>query len=144
MIKRVSALFIILLANIILFAHAVIPHYHHKTEVCIERFHRQLNHDELEHKTIDHKHEHNEENSSDYCASKQVFVIPDNQVKQEYNCLDNPDNDLQPDKLQTILIDKDLYCHFPIVLSKNQLLFYTSTYSCFASTILGLRAPPVV
>ena len=118
MIKKVAAVSIILLANIILFAHAVIPHYHHKTEVCIESFHRQIQHDAHEHKTTDPKHEHNDENSSDYCASKQVFVIPDNYVKQEYKCLDNPDNDLQPDQLQTIVIDKDLCCHFPTVLSK--------------------------
>ena len=144
MIKKVSALFIILLANIILFAHAVIPHYHHRTEVCIESFHREIDHDDHEDKTTDPKHEHNDENSSDYCASKQVFIIPGNQVKQEYKCLDNTDTDLQLDKLQTIVIDKDLYCHFPAILSKNQLLFYTSTYSCFASTILGLRAPPIV
>ena len=144
MIKRASALFIILLANIILFAHAVIPHYHHKTEVCIESFHGQINHDDHEDKTNDDKHEHNGENSSDYCASKQVFVIPGNQVKQEYKCLDNTDNDLQLNKLQTIGNDKDLCCHFQAILSENQLLFYTSTYSCFASTILGLRAPPVV
>jgi len=144
MIKRASALFIILLANIILFAHAVIPHYHHKTEVCIESFQGQINHDDHEDKTNDHEHEHNGKNSSDYCASEQVFVVPYNQLKQEYKYLDSDKSDLQFSKLQIIVIDKDLYCHFPTILSKRQLLFYTSTYSGFASTILGLRAPPFV
>lgn len=144
MIKKASALIIILLANIILFAHAVIPHYHHKTEVCIESFHHKINDDATEHKTTEPRHEHNDKNSSDYCASQQAFLIPVNQIKQETQYTDSVDANLQLTSLQAGLSDKDAYLHFPTFLSNVPFLFFTSARSSFASTILGLRAPPVV
>jgi len=144
MIKRISALFIILLVNIILFAHAVIPHYHHKSDVCIVSFHSQTNSEAHKHRTTDHKHEHNSESNTEYCASKQVFVLPSNQVKQEYKCLDRADNYLQLDKLQSIVTAINSYWHLPTFLSNTQLLLFTSSYSSLVSTNLGLRAPPIV
>jgi hypothetical protein len=144
MIKRISALFIILLVNIILFAHAVIPHYHHKSDVCIVSFHSQTNSEADKHRTTDHKHEHNSESNTEYCASKQVFVIPDNQAKQEYNCLDFPDNWIYDNQFLANPSYQKLIGFFPASLHSSQAPLLLYSYCHYLSNGLGLRAPPIV
>ena len=144
MIKRFSALFIILFANIILFAHAVTPHHHHKSNICIVSFHGQTNSEAHKHSTTDHKHKHESERNTEYCASKQVFVVPDNQAKQEYKYLDFPDDLVCYHQLFTNPTDQELISFFPTHLYCTQppLLFYS--YCNYLSNGLGLRAPPIV
>ena len=62
MIKRNTALFFILLANIILLAHAAIPHHHHKGQVCIEKSHCEADCESHEHDATKNDHEHNSNN----------------------------------------------------------------------------------
>ena len=142
--KRLPALFFILLANIVFLAHAVIPHHHHDSEVCFESSHCQTHSESHEHSATEHNHNHDGENNAVYCILNQVFVVPSNHVKQESKCLDCFHNHPQFDKSQAILTDNRLCCLLPKILKKDQLLFFSSTYFHFASTSIGPRAPPIV
>lgn len=144
MLKRGSALFFILFAIIIVLVNAVIPHHHHESEICVISSHCETDHDSHKQETTQHKHGHDGENNSNHCVLNQVFVTPYNQIKQEFEYFDNIDHILQLDLLQSILFDKEVIGHFPIIESNVQHLLLTSTYSCLASTCMGLRAPPIV
>lgn len=144
MIKRVAALFFILIANIILLAHVAVSHHHHKSKVCIVSSHCQTDSEAHKHNTTEHNHEHDGDNNSEYCALNQVVVIRSNQVKHEFKYFNCADNNTQIDDFQAVLFDKGLYDLFPTVFSNVQLLLLSSAYSCFVSTGLGLRAPPIV
>ena len=72
MINRAIAFSFILLANIILLAHAVIPHYHHKTEICITGFHSQEDRESHKHRSDENNNKHNGDSNSEYCVLKQV------------------------------------------------------------------------
>ena len=143
MLKRDSALFFILFAIIIVLANAVIPHHHHESEVCVISSHCETDSEAHKQTTTEHKHKHDGENNSDHCALNQIFVTPYNQIKEKFEYLDNT-HILQLDLLQTILLDNDVYSHFPIIESNAEHLLLSSTYSCFTSTCKGLRAPPIV
>ncbi|OQX72504.1 MAG: hypothetical protein B6D64_15035 [Bacteroidetes bacterium 4484_276] len=142
--NRLPALFFVLLANIVFLAHAVIPHHHHDSEVCFESSHCQSHNEPHEHGPAEHSHNHDGENKATYCILNQVFVVPSNHVKQECKCLDCDYSHPQFDKPQAILTDNRLYGLLPKIFKKDQLLFFTSTYTYFADRCVGPRAPPPV
>ena len=144
MLKRGSALFFILVAIITVLAYAVIPHHHHESEICVISSHCETDNDAHKQETTGHKHDHDGDNNPDHCVLNQVFITPYNQIKQEFEYLDNANYDLQFDLLQAILYNKEFYGHFPIIGPNGQHHFLSSTYSCIASTSIGLRAPPIV
>ena len=143
MIKRGTALAFILVANIILLAHAVIPHHHHhssdfftESSAC---------------QTVCKSHEHSdcEHNSSskehyDCCVLKQVVTIPSNQIKPEFKFLicNNDHNTL--DTFQSVLFTSE-YSNSPIAcFAVKRHNYRTSSTSRYVGSCQGLRAPPVV
>ncbi len=144
MIKRVPAIFFILIANIVLLASVANPHHHHNSEFCFVSTHCQTYSEAHEHGITKHNHEHHGESNADYCILGQVFVIPSNQVKQEYKCLDFPDNWVNYNQFQAILPDLELISFVPIYFYSIQPPLIFLSYYHYSSIALGLRAPPVV
>lgn len=84
MIKRFAAILLILVANITLLVHAVIPHHHHNEEVCIVSSHCDA--ESEEHHNQSNGHHHNEEGSKDLqcCDLNQISAVFISQVKHDY------------------------------------------------------------
>jgi len=144
MINRISSLFFILFASIVLLAYTVIPHHHHDGVICIASSHCQPGDETDFLKTTANNHEHDGKINFEYCILQQVIVVPSDQAKLECKCLNCVDNQLQFDGFQTVLFDKGLYDLFPAISSTAEHLLLSSTYTYFTGTGLGLRAPPVV
>jgi len=140
MTKRTTAFVFLLVANMILLAHAVIPHHHHQAQVCVERRHCQANHT-AQHITPKHHHHHEGKDSSTDCVLKQAVVLPANQIKQENDCL-NSRIDSQ-DYPYTLFISEDAaFISGNCVAESIQNI--SSSYPYYINTSLGLRAPPSV
>ena len=144
MIKRVPAIFFILIANIVLLAGVAIPHHHHNSESCFVSTHCQPYSEAHEHGTTKHNHEHHGESNADFCILDQVSVIPSNQVKQESKCLDFPDNRVNYYQFQANLPDLELISFVPIYFYSIQPPLIFLSYCHYSSIALGLRAPPIV
>lgn len=80
MIKRLTGISIILLANFILLAHNAIPHHHHPHKVCLATAHCPAG--ESAPHTHDGEmpeHEHDGSEGEEPCTLKQVVAVPPNQ-----------------------------------------------------------------
>lgn len=140
MMKKLTVYTLILLANIILLAHAVLPHHHHQLQFCIEDSH--CHHHNVP-DPLDASHDHDGENSSD-CLLKQLIIFPATQFKQVCKYTDGSDNPFIFHDWQVIEILKELQ---PIANSEaTELLFPNITPTCYLlfSHSSGLRAPPAV
>ena len=144
MIRKRTAIFFILLANIVLLVHAVVPHHHHKSLVCVESNHCQSDNSAHNHTSAAHDHEHDGSAGTENCVLKQAVLIPVNSLKQEFKCLGCDDNHSPFVHLQAILFGNEFNSFVPKIISYAQIPLLTSTHSNFVSSSLGLRAPPVV
>jgi len=144
MIKRSTAFFYILFASIVLLVHAVIPHHHHESKIFIVNSDCQADNGVHKHGTTEHNHEDHSESNSEYCVIQQIVVVRSNQVRHELKSQDSSDNHSQFDGFKANLFKKGLNVPFPTILSNSQVSSLPSNYSTFASTGLGLRAPPKI
>lgn len=144
MIKRIPAIIFILLANVTLLVHAVIPHHHHEKEVCIVSSHCESDSQAHDHDDAKHNHEHDGEDSVDDCVLQQILISPPNKIKHEIKSLDIDTDRFQADHSQAVFTENNfvLACISCIPKAKPPLLVFT--YLNYASTVLGLRAPPTV
>lgn len=81
MIRKFTAYVLILLANIILLAHAVIPHHHHESVICIVQKHCKNDTKQHKHNVTEHDHQHDDNKNTTTCILKQSFVVPTSQDK---------------------------------------------------------------
>jgi len=141
MIRKITAIFFILLANIVLLVHAVVPHHHHKSLVCIESNTCQSDSYTNEHSTSAHEHDGSAETEN--CALRQVLAIPGSSVKHELKNLADGDNLYPSIGFQFVLFGNDFNTFVPEVISTAQFPLKTSSPSCFVYSSTRLRAPPV-
>lgn len=143
MIKRTTAIFLILLANIVLLAHAVIPHHHHhNNNVCTESSTCQTDGKSHEHSNC--KHNDSSKEQYDCCVLKQVVTIPVNQIKPEFKCLICNDDHNDLDTFHFVLFTS-WYSNSPIECFAVKWKNYKPSFKPqFVSIGFGLRAPPVV
>ena len=80
MIKKTIAVASIMLASIVLLAHAIVPHHHHNKQVCLVNSHC-TNDNKDEHGSTDKSHSHDGENNSDHCVLKESVAVLSNQWK---------------------------------------------------------------
>jgi len=144
MIGKTTAIFFLLLANIILLAHAVIPHHYHQEQVCIVNAHCQNDSKAHQHNASGHNHEHDGSEGTQNCVLKQAVAIPANSLKQEFKCLGCDDNHSPLVHLQAVLLSHEFNSFVPKIISIAQIPLKTSSHSCFVHSSLGLRAPPTV
>jgi len=139
MFRKSLTVFFILLANIILLAHAVIPHHHHTSDICIVNNVENAPHDNC----TTHNHEH--EKKSDACALNQVLVIHSQQIRYEINDIDFADNNQSIfDDIQAGFVNDGMGDLYSINASNSKPPLLASTYSLFAGNSIGLRAPPSI
>lgn len=141
MIKKAFSALLIILANFVLFAHAVIPHHYHGTEVCLANTRCEVDHSSTE---VAHHQHHEHEGSGSECAFSHLIVIVDGQTKQD---IKESVLDLVPLQFSAQLIEnlEDLDLHlYAYDLYADIIPFYDKDYLFYANKSLGLRAPPIV
>lgn len=144
MIKKYTAILFILLANIILLAHAVTPHHYHQGKVCIESSHCHASDDTHSHDKTETEHEHDNNSTPEYCALKQVVLVLPNQSKQKHEYPDCTDNHIPQIGYHAVLLNTNLSTFTPSKLSNLHSCFSLSSYKYTISSGIGLRAPPIV
>ncbi len=144
--KKGAAIFFILLANIIILAHAVVPHHHlpHQTFLITSQCAENKDGHHLPISDIDHNHDNDNKSDNEHCLLNQVIVLPTNTVRQICGC--DFHTDLHPDfgGFHAILIFFKFECVAPAVTVNSRSPLLTFTYVSYASSVLGLRAPPTV
>lgn len=142
MVKRIAAISFILLANLVLLAHAVIPHHHHEAEVCFVNSHCESDHESDK----DHDHHHDHEGSNDYdsCLLKEIVTLPTNQQKPECNYFSYIDQHSTFHGLFAILSEHLLIKDHSADFHLDRPPYIPALYSCIVCSHQGLRAPPLV
>ncbi len=136
--KRAVTFIFLLLANIALLAHAVVPHHHHGGSITFIL----CSHCNDCGKACHHNHEAGQhDDSTEDCPLKEGYIRADS-CKQVVSA-DSGDDTQLSDDLPLFYFDSVIkvtdcgYLHFR---QKPYLFFYHTT---FISEALGLRAPPV-
>jgi len=143
MIRRTTVFAFLMLANLVLLAHAVVPHHHHNKQVCFKHSH--CNHDGLadEHGTNQDNHSHDGDNNHDNCVLREPIVVFSNQWKSDLILNITIDlSDLDDFHYNLLNSSPD----FQILILSNFLYerVINGSYSSLVSSSVGLRAPPVV
>lgn len=135
MIKKHISIVFLFIANLLLLVHSVVPHHHHREQLCIEQDH--CNDCDHEYVYTNHSKHHSSEGPN-YCLVRSVYAVPVNKVAQQnvaviqllgimnYANIELPDLTAQQSKLIGKIPDKP------------------NLYSYLASSSFGLRAPPVI
>lgn len=145
-VKRLAALTLLLLANMFLLVHAVLPHSHHDGVVCfslselLHQNHCSDAHDDIGNCCCEHEEhsQHHHANSED-CDLKEIVLRHDNTTHEDIlpcpDCLS---------LLYSIYSLNDLYLLAPQFGQRLEIKPYLITYiSPYVGTIKSLRAPPV-
>lgn len=139
--KKGTAIFFVVFANLIIMAHAIVPHHHHchhqaftltdflSTENCDHNY--PLKNQHHDHKNADHQ---------DFCLLDQVVSTPVNFTKQNYYTNAFLDFDLSD--LSAINSHTSYDYIPPPTLPKPQNPFHSQLYTCSSNSVSGLRAPP--
>ncbi|MFV0590762.1 MAG: DUF6769 family protein [Draconibacterium sp.] len=144
--KRNLAAIFILLANMVLFAHAVVPHHHHDSNLCFEA--KAAGHNANDEccgegcKTSDESHQHNSDEASDDCLLSNVIALFNGDVKQNIRTQISFLNLIYNTSLFVLEGNENLRVsnpHFFIEIVFNDQI---PIYHSLASRAFGLRAPP--
>lgn len=143
MSKKITAFGFVLLATLSVLAHAVIPHHHHQVVVCVEDIQheeRACHHDDGIHEHGDNDHQEGFPHATP-CEFKLAVVVPSSQAKQLRACDDCSDNHQHDFFL--ITAEKHSAVLFLLSAVSND-PDYSSFYTSYVTSTLGLRAPPIV
>lgn len=149
MIKKKTAALFILFANIIIEAHAVIPHHHlpHNAFLVISSLCRENidgHHHPQDYPDYNHDHSsNNHENKNYHFLLKQDVGIPTNilrQVSSSNNLKTNSHTAFAEFHAIPAVFKFD--CIAPVIIADLQPPLLTSCYAGYTSGISGLRAPP--
>ena len=131
-----------LLANLVLLAHAVVPHHHHHEQVCINNTCCREDVMDHEHNTPEHNHQHDGGKNTAACVLKQEVVLPSNQGRQECDFVNSTDNHSY-DFLFT-LFNSGAETGIPDFHTVASTPDITFSYSVHVTNSSGSRAPPTV
>ena len=145
--KKQTAIFFILLANIIILAHAVVPHHHlpHQSFfLTAETAEAESEHHHAESSDFDHDHDHDNKSDNEHCLLNRIIGLPTNTVRQLCSC--DFHADLHPDfgGFYAVLLFFQFEFVAPAVNVRLRPPLLTFSYISYASSVLGLRAPPTV
>jgi len=144
MIKRTTAIVFIILANILILAHAVVPHHHHNKQVCLINSHCINESFTDEHGANKDSHSHDGGNNSDDCVLKEPIVVLSNQWKTDFKFNNNTSDRSGLDDFHYNLLNSSTEFLISVLSSFIYERYTDSSYPSLISVSLGLRAPPVV
>lgn len=137
--KNKTAFIILLLTNLVLLAHAVVPHHHHTDtplEIAVECNHQE----EHSHQgKIPFCNDDHQDHETTACSLTQTMVIPNNQFKEIIESVD-----LEFTDIIFFVVPDFNYSHSVVYSNKPpEIAENTFLYSLLLVSSQGLRAPPV-
>ncbi|HPF51790.1 MAG TPA: hypothetical protein PK335_09460 [Draconibacterium sp.] len=143
--KRITAAFFILLANMVLFVHAVIPHHHHDSDLCFDAIVAEhTSHDECCNNTCDAKHhQHDSDKESDSCMLSHIVALSNGEIKQNIRTTISSHDLINNVSLFAIKGDENSRVSNPRFFIEIVFNDHIPIYHTLASQAFGLRAPPV-
>jgi len=139
--SKLTAYIFILIASIVLLAHAVIPHHHHHQQVCVERTDCIGNDGAHTHNSPESDHQRGCNTDSYTCVLKQAYVIPSSQgriLKDCENCSNTHNHDFY------ILANFGYSDLKPVSKDVALIPKLPPSLTSFVTITPGLRAPPIV
>ncbi len=144
MINRITAIVVVLFANVVLLANIVIPHHHHsESEMCIIGSHCDSDSHDHDKKTDDHHHSHSPNSNSGHCALNQVYLIPADNVKQDLGISIFVCDKYRFPNILALIFNEEARDVAPVI-SNRHIFFNYYTYFEYVVESKGLRAPPLV
>lgn len=149
MINKAIALGFLILANIILLVHAVVPHHHHEGTVCFETHdgHSCSNHDRdhghyhNHNHDHSHNHDHNPDQDTSSCLLKTEALLQKGTQWKDIQCPEFQ-------KIQAYFLPSSFHTLNPdILVSLREIFKHPLPPDLYVSQALascGLRAPPKV
>ena len=143
MTKRITSLSFLIIANIIILAHGLVPHHHHahSSIACTEDTHCEASEICTEDNQNESKHQHHDPSNISECQLKQAVVLPASLHDQDFgwdwghiHILDGYTASASQ-RFDTIL---------PLLLESQSCPDRTSLHLSFISASAGLRAPPII
>lgn len=140
--KKAIYVSLLLFANIIMLAHAVVPHHHHNGFIValLESDHDKNHGHDHDHHHSSNPHNHDSNESSEQCALNEAYTRSDNDLK--FGCYKNYDYGSAKYFVSQAGINKFSFVN-DYGLPFRQKPFIASYRSIFSSGSIGLRAPPV-
>lgn len=143
MTKRITSLFFLILANIILLAHSLVPHHYHahSSIACTEDTHCEASEictEDIQHES---KHQHHDPSNISECQLKQAAVLPAGLHDQDYG-LDW--GHIHFHDGYTASASQHFDAFLPLLLASQSWPDRTSQYLSFICASAGLRAPPII
>jgi hypothetical protein len=144
MIKKVTPIVFILLANILLLTHAVLPHHHHNKQVCLIKSHCINDNNSKGHSSDNESHNHDDENNSNDCVLKELIAISSNDWKQEFKFTASAHYQQDHASFHYDLLNIGEEAVTAILLQSVSVHKVKYSYTYYVSASLGLRAPPII
>jgi hypothetical protein len=142
MFKRSTGLLIMLIANILLVSHSILPHQHAGGFVTLDSENHSGPALAAPPHTDDFRHEHNEQDTHQECLLQQAYLLSGNSSRLDFTLIDHPN----------LLVD-----FLPVIFNSDATIYASdfykaavpppllnSHYTFLANRIFGLRAPPSV
>ncbi len=141
---RYTAFGFILLANIMLLVHGLLPHHHHKGVVCFT----QDQTEEVCCNDAQHQHskgcEDNKRDDSNCCVVKQDFLIPSDEIGKTTRCVVNEIHSKIQSWFVALLTNSIELKVFTTIKFKHHFFDVLPHYCYYLSSSLSLRAPPSI
>ena len=136
-----------MLANIIILAHAVVPHHHLPHQpflLTTQTAEAENGHHHPESSDFDHDHDNDNKSDNEHCLLNRIIGLPTNAVRQICGC--DFHADLHPDfgGFHAVLLFFQFEFVEPAVTVRLRPPLLTFSYISYASSVLGLRAPPAI
>jgi len=80
--NRITAAFFLIMANLILFVHAVVPHHHHESELCFDTFRNTEKTTDYCCETKESKHQHESDKDEDGCFLSHIVALSSGEIRQ--------------------------------------------------------------
>lgn len=141
MFKRISAKIFILLASILLLAHAVIPHLHFNNEVFIFTSACSEN---VNHKHNAPEHNHNSSKNPDICILTQVEFIRFDDFKTKIDHSINDSKNENEDGFQCAILNSDFFQNNSLQFSGPPDIFIPVIYKYLGGGNISSRGSPLV
>ena len=142
MIKKTIAVASIMLASIVLLAHAIVPHHHHNKHVCLVKSHCTNDNNKDEHGSTDKSHSHDGENNPDHCVLKESEAVLSDQWKSNFKFENNRSDRSGLDDYHYNLLNSSTEFVIHFLFSYIHERHPDCSFSALITTSPGLRAPP--
>lgn len=141
---RYTAFGFILLANIMLLVHGLMPHHHHKGVVCFT----QNQTEEVCCNDAQHQHtrscDDTHKDEPGCCVVKNDFLIPSDEIGKTTRCVINEIHSKIQSWFVALLTNSIEFKVFTTIKFKHQFFDVLPHYSYYLSSSLSLRAPPSI